>query len=266
MELEQLQQANEKLTARLNKAVEVFKEQKANIDSLTAQVKAAESEKENAINLFKEVDKQVGELRIENEQLKKKLEESEAAVNISGEIEKQIQVAKQEYSELSEKYNEAVKTSLELSAENANIAAEKAKLESDFENISADLQAAINCNERNNKEFAVATEKITELENALKLATDTAAQRELENKTLEEKYNEYGLKLKNSDAAYEELRKKYVDAQTTYTEELSQYQNLLKKFINDASKLVTVEKKHTQQTTGVKEVNNFVSDATEFNM
>ena len=71
MELEQLQQANEKLTARLNKAVEVFKEQKANIDSLTAQVKAAESEKENAITLFKEVDKQVGELRIENEQLKK---------------------------------------------------------------------------------------------------------------------------------------------------------------------------------------------------
>ena len=107
-ELEILKQENAKLNARLNKAVEVFKEQKANLDNLTSQVESLQkeletyknapvvdvSEYENKITLLEEKVKQnlevsknyndqlltIDELTKQNEEVQKEYELSEKQI------------------------------------------------------------------------------------------------------------------------------------------------------------------------------------------
>ena len=144
--IEQLKQENEKLNARLAKAVEVFKEQKAQIE---------------ALQKYKDFDsvshKDYDEVIEENNTLKNKVSELEHDAD--------------SFNALQQNYEKKI-----------------SELEDSYENLGAEYQAAINCNERNNKELLAADEKTEEL-----------------NKQL----NEYELKLQNSEAAYEELRKKY---------------------------------------------------------
>ena len=148
--IEQLKQENDKLNARLAKAVEVFKEQRAQIE---------------ALQKYKDFD-----------------------------------------SVSRKNYDEAIE-------ENNTLKNKVAELEDSYENLEAEYQAAINCNERNNKELLAAYEKTEEL-----------------NKQLDE----YELKLQNLEAAYEQLRQKYEDR----VKETSDSQTQIAKLESDNQTLV----------------------------
>lgn len=160
--IEQLKQENDKLNARLAKAVEVFKEQKAQIEQLTNEVKEKTS-------LDMDYRNQIEELNKENNTLKNKISELEHDAD--------------SFNALQQNYEKKI-----------------SELEDSYENLGAEYQAAINCNDRNNKDLLAADEKTEEL-----------------NKQL----NEYELKLQNLEAEHEQLRQKYEESKELLDDSLN---------------------------------------------
>lgn len=287
MELEQLRQENEKLQERLNNAAKFFREQKSQIETLTKEneelkrkpkddyvspekwnnlviekeslnkqldeyklkLQTVETDKENALQLFKEVDKQVGELRQENEQLKAQLEDTKNTLSTVTIVAENEQDYKEKYNELLEKF-EAIKVEYDnevTKTKDLNDILDKVKC--DYEQTKIDLLAVQESNLRNGKELTVANEKINEYEQTIKsLELNSKRQLdELSNK-LQSKEIEYSELKKISDEdlkRYNELEDNYESLQNKYTDLNNEKANLIERAKN------TIQNKENE----IKELN-----------
>lgn len=101
---QELIQENEKLTARLKKAVEVFNEQKATINRQTEEIeslKAKAAEAENKDNEFFEQVNEIETLKVNLTEVNQKFASSEAKVQ---ELTARIEKAGEEYKKLKEDF------------------------------------------------------------------------------------------------------------------------------------------------------------------
>ena len=152
--IEQLKQENDKLNARLAKAVEVFKEQRAQIETLQK---------------YKDFDS----------------------------------VSRKDYDEVIE--------------ENNTLKNKVAELEDSYENLDAEYQAAINCNERNNKELIAADAKIEEYKKTCDIEIKSLQE---VNDDLNKQLDKYELKLQAAEEKAEMLQKNLRSVENTTNEEV----------------------------------------------
>ena len=166
--IEQLKQENAKLTERLNNAAKFFREQKAQIESLTKeneQLKNDNNVKDDSIRLNNELLETVEKLNKENEELKNQInslefnEESDANVisNYSKEIEElksTIDSKDKAHKVLQDTYNE--------------VYAENTKLKEDLENRIKQIRATEKTYDEEQKKIIVARDEWMKKYNTLK--------------------------------------------------------------------------------------------------
>ena len=215
--IEQLKQDNAKLQERLNNAAKFFREQKAQIESLT-------KEKEELENRFKEqeafetktINKIVPELEDTNKNLNKQLNEYEL----------KLQNSEQAYEELQKKYTEvkllsddSIQAGVELGKEIAELQAKIHQMENnsisqkDFDDEIKRLNQTISeCK----KSYDERVEDISKLQmQVVKLEKDNAVliksveQYKAAYAEVKSKVKEYDYSRKNAEESYEQLRKKY---------------------------------------------------------
>lgn len=129
--IEQLKQDNEKLNARLAKAIEVFKEQKAQIETLIKENEDLKSKLEQEFNTYQRLELECNK---SSDALEKKYDELSKQLN---EYELKLQNSEAAYEELRKKYtelkslnDESINAGVELGKENAELQAKIMKLES----------------------------------------------------------------------------------------------------------------------------------------
>ena len=269
--IEELKQANEKLTERLNNAAKFFREQKAQIETLTKENEELKKNQnvvdydeeikkyKNTTNLLnksidelnnqiKERDSKITKLE---EDLQSRIDQIRATEKTYDEEQKKIISARDEwmkkYNELKPQYDEVFKASQDLGKE---LAESQAKYLQELSNRDKDLQDSINTCKK-------ANEKIEDL----KIQID---QFKKDNKEIQDKYNNLDKSyndLENHKLAiendYNELEKKYQQVNNELQENTKDinlvtnaYESLRKFFKQDEVKVVNkVEKKSTDPMT-----------------
>lgn len=242
--IEQLKQENEKLQERLNNAAKFFREQKANIDTLTVQVKTAESDKENAFILYKEADKQVGELRIENESLNNQLTEYDLKLKNS---EAAYEELRKKYGEMKElhdgdltRYNELEDNYEGLQNRYKELQDEYAKLDENNEDAYTKIEELQVIIDKDNKRLENASELQNKINELNKLYADCENEKlafKADYASLEEKYESLKSQLDVDKEDYEKY-KKFVNALFVKAKEF----NINLKYTEEPKKKETTQK------------------------
>ena len=192
-ELEILKQENAKLNARLNKAVEVFKEQKANLDNLTSQVESLQKELETYKNApVVDVSEYENKITLLEEKIQQNLE-------------------------ISKNYNDQLLTIDELTKQNEEV----------------------------QKAYELSEKQIAKLMDFQSFQSNQITTLQTEKESLYKQIDEYELKLKDSETAYEQLHKKYDERKNQVAEltgnievQKNEYENKIISLKDDINKKI----------------------------
>ncbi len=188
-DIEKLQQDNAKLTERLNNAAKFFREQKSQIENLTKDLKEANDKLENKIKEYNEL-----------------LENSQKMSSDNNNCYDELKELKNELDKLTKENDE-----LKHDAESFNL------LQENYENDIKSKDLFIKKLQETYDEVFAENEKITK---------QYKEQEKFETDIINVKVPELEEKLKNSEAAYDELHKKYTEIKELHDGDLNRYNEL----------------------------------------
>ena len=213
--IEQLKQDNEKLNARLVKAIEVFKEQKANIDALTKENEELKNASKNNVVSNEELDKLVADKENLNEQLKDKDVEianyKDALESVNSQIkdlekwnndyELKLKDSETAYEQLHKKYEERKKQITELMGSQA----------ANVETIKKEYESKITLLKEENIE-------VGKLKNVNKELIDKV-------KDLEDNLNQRVEQIRATEKTYDEEQKKIINSRDEWINKYKELEN-----------------------------------------
>ena len=268
-ELEVLKQENAKLNARLNKAIEVFKEQKANLDNLTAQVteRDAKIEKlqhelnayENSakvdntadielVSKYEELQKQYDEVVKAGKELAEELVEfkvQNGSLNKQlNEYELKLQKSETDYKELTKEKNELLNQIGSITSESTKIAEEYAKVTLSLENYKKGNAKLIEEKKQLEEKLEARLQQIKALENTMDENEKKiiSAQNEWINK-----YRELEKTVESKDKAHKLL-------QETYNSVFNELNNLKETNTKNINLYNELKKNYEQQKEGCQKL------------
>lgn len=278
--IEQLRIENEKLNARLNKAIEVFKDQKSQIESLTTELdnykKSADessyvyvdlkhklAEVETTAQSLEELkENHIKEIQRLNEQIDKSDKEIHNLDDLLNEKQTYYDELQIDYGKLNQKY-EALYESFQITK---NLHDDDLKryneLESNYKKLQNDHDDAVKTATTYQKSYEEVKDQNVVLQEKLDKINEEVQALENTNKEYKNELDKYTVQAKNKDDAYEELRKKYNDKMTSIFEIISQITSLNDETHQLVNKLKQIKNppKQTQQ----KAISNNLVDTEEY--
>lgn len=299
--IEQLRIENEKLNARLNKAVQVFKDQKSQIESLTTELDNYKKSADESSYIYVDLKNRLAEVETtaqsleelkenhikEIQGLNEQIDKSDKEIHNLGNLldAKQIYYddLQADYDKLNQKY-EALYKSFQITK---NLHDDDLKRYNELENNYEKLQ---NIRNKEVSEIENIQLNITKLQkdhdDAVKTATayqesykevkdqNVVLQEKLDkmneevqalektNKEYKNELDKYTVQTKNKDDAYEELRKKYNDKMTSIFEIVNQITSLNDETHQLVNKLKQI--KNPPKQTQQKAISNNLVDTEEY--
>lgn len=263
--IEQLKIENEKLNARLNKAVQVFKDQKSQIESLTTELdnykKSADESSYIYINLKNRLaevettaqsleelkENHIKEIQGLNEQIDKSDKEIHNLGNLLDEKQIYYDDLQADYDKLNQKYealyesfqitknlhDDDLKRYNELESNYEKLQNIRNKEVSEIENIQLNITKlqkdhddAVKTATAYQESYKEVKDQNVVLQEKLDKMTEEVQALEKTNKEYKNELDKYTVQTKNKDDAYEELRKKYNDKMTSIFEIINQITSL----------------------------------------
>ena len=218
MTQEELKLENDKLNARLQKAITVFAEQKANIARLTEERDEALGNVDKLKNRISELEASAAKSNEDDDKFFEQLQEIDALKNELGSVKELLGAEETKATALAENVVELSDKLNEQEAKNENLTAEVTTLKQTEEKLNASL-------EKSREVFKENKAKIQELEESL--ANMTTSRDELsnnlnesvaENEKLKDNIITYTEALKNADTMLEQANNKIAVLENTISE------------------------------------------------